>query len=142
MFERVLVEQDYYDGPKSGVAFFSGVPHRFSASFDEARDEFSETFQLWPINNKDLDLELEQWSIFVAWNRLYEAGTATTDSHPGVGGVDSRWDEIETELNQSRSPPSHGAVLARASFKRLDRAERYDISGPDYSVEWSNAAAV
>ena len=39
-------------------------------------------------------LELEQWVIFVAWNRRYELGEASVESHPGHGGVDPRHDQV------------------------------------------------
>ncbi len=139
MGEQVLTENDYYDGPKSGTAFFAGAPHRFFAIFDESEDEFSEFFLLWPIGDNELRLEIEQWCIFVDWNDQYEAGVATTESHPGNGGINARWDEIERLLRESRRAPQSGAIRAKASFRHIDRDKRYTKAGPSYNVVWTLA---
>jgi hypothetical protein len=136
MPELVIAERDYYDGPRSGIALFRGVPHRFCTELDEIPEELSDVFLLWPIDEADLQLEIEQWNIFVAWNDRYEAGTASTDTHPGSGGIDSRWDAIEDQLRGSRVAPRGDVVRALATFVRLDREKRYASSGPDYGVDW------
>ena len=137
MIEQVITENDYYDGPKGGVALFLGVPHRFSAEFDETHGEHFEIFLLWPINEADLCLEIEQWNIFVAWNDRYEAGTATTKTHPGHGGIDPRWDEIEEHLTTSRLAPRDHAIRAQGTFEQIARDTRYTTSGLSYGVVWT-----
>jgi hypothetical protein len=34
-------EQEYYDGPRQGIANFNGQPHFYDCIFDERRDEYS-----------------------------------------------------------------------------------------------------
>jgi hypothetical protein len=79
------------------------MPHCFKSLFDEEEDEYLGTFIVWPVGKQVLDLEIEQWCIFVEWNTLYESGQADTDPHPAHGGRNARWDEIEALLKQSRS---------------------------------------
>ncbi len=134
--ERVYVELDWYDGPREGVADIGGVPHRFKSLFDEADDEYLGTFVVFPIHSSDLRLELEQWKIFVSWNARYESGAETVASHPGHGGVNSRWDEIDSLLKASRTEIPDGARKALAQFERLDSEARYEESGPDYAMRW------
>jgi hypothetical protein len=92
---------------------------------------------VWPVDKNVLDLEIEQWRIFVEWNTLYESGQAETDSHPGHGRHNARWDEIEALLKQSRADVPASAKRARAQFSRIDREARYAPSGPDYALRWS-----
>ena len=135
--ETVYVENEWYDGPRAGIADVNGMPHRFKSVFDEGDDEFHGTFMVWPVDRELVDLEVEQWRIFVDWNTLYESGRADKDSHPGLGGSTARWDEIECLLKQSRSDMPSSAKRVRAEVSRIDRDVRYAPSGPDYMLSWS-----
>ncbi|KAF1705846.1 hypothetical protein CSC73_18235 [Pseudoxanthomonas sacheonensis] len=135
--ERVYVENEWYDGPRAGLADINGIPHRFKSLFDEGEDQYLGTFVVWPVDKEVLDLEVEQWRIFVAWNALYESGSADTDSHPGHGGRNARWNEIEALLKQSRSDVPAQAKRAVAELSHIDRAARYAPSGPAYMLSWS-----
>jgi hypothetical protein len=68
---------------------------------------------------------------------LYEAGLANTGTHPGHGGVDSRWDVLQAQLAQARSQIPVDAVRATAELHWLERGERYTDSGPDYALIWT-----
>ncbi len=135
-FERVYVESEWYDGPRSGIADIHGVPHRFKSNFDEHDDEWLGTFVVFPIEPDLLALEQEQWRIFVAWNKRHEADCQDTSTHPGHGGIDQRWDELEVLLAESRNTYPADVRSAKAEFLRLDREERYDDDGPDYRLSW------
>lgn len=131
------MENAWYDGPRSGLADINGQPHRFTSLFDEKEDEYLGTFLVWPVDKRTLDLEVEQWRIFIEWNALYELGQADVDAHPGHGGRDARWDEIEVLLKQSRSAVPAKARRALAQFSHIDRQARYAQSGPSYMLSWS-----
>ena len=135
-FERVYVENEWYDGPRAGLAAIRGVPHRFKSLFDETDDEYLSTFAVWPVCRDDLELEIEQWCIFVDWNTKYESGGADTGSHPGNGGIDQRWDEIEALVRVSRTDVPLDAPHAKAQLKSADREHRYDVTGPNYLMCW------
>jgi hypothetical protein len=134
--ERVYVESDWYDGPRAGIADISGQPHRFSSLFDEAQDQYLGTFLVWPVDKDILALEIEQWQIFVDWNVRFESGEAHVESHPGNGGLDPRWDELEMLLERSRATVPIDAKRALAQFEGIDREKRYEPSGPGYMVRW------
>lgn len=134
--ERVYVENERYDGPRAGVADVNGVPHRFKSLYDEADDDYLGTFLVWPIDDASLQLEIEQWQIFVEWNARYEADLSTVESHPGQGGVNLRWDEIEMTLRASREQIPADARRARVEVELLDRERRYEAGGPDYRLRW------
>ena len=63
--ETVYVENEWYDGPRAGIADVNGVPHRYVSLFDEVEDEYLDIFLIWPVDRQELDLEIEQWRIFV-----------------------------------------------------------------------------
>ena len=139
--EKVHVENDWYDGPRCGIADFNGVPHRFLSQFKEYDAGFNvdldrDVFHVFPITLRELDLEKEQWGIFVSWNRKYEAGESHVDCHPAKGGVDSRWDEIEEILSPGRNNIPDNAMEVYAVFLSIDNSERYGSSGPSYGVIW------
>ncbi|HZB31179.1 MAG TPA: hypothetical protein VE465_13530 [Streptosporangiaceae bacterium] len=135
-FERVHVEHEWYDGPRAGLADVGGVVHYFQAVPDSYRsEEFDDKFLVWPAGAGAFALEREQWAIFVAWNSRYEAGMASVDSHPGTGGVDPRYDELESLLAAHRVVPGDAMPLV-AEWRPVDRQERYHVAGPDYLVKW------
>lgn len=134
--QRVYVENDWYDGPRAGVADLCGKPHRFVSLFDELEDEYTGTFLVWPIDDSELVLEQEQWEIFVSWNEQYEAGQVGTETHPGHSGTNKRWDEINTLLATRRESPPIDARHARAQMVPLQDRHRYESSGPAYQLSW------
>ena len=38
-FEEVFTVTEYYDGPRQGIANFTGKPHFYDCIFDEARQD-------------------------------------------------------------------------------------------------------
>ena len=134
--ENVYVEGEWWDGPRAGIADVDGRPHRFKALFDEDDDGDLKPFLVWPIHEDELQLEIEQWRIFVEWNRRYEARLARTDSHPANGGISRRWDELQALLRTRSTEVPPEARRAAARFVRIDGASRYDFSGPCYRVQW------
>ena len=134
--EHVFVESEWYDGPRSGVANINGLPHRFVSQWDEQDDECLGSFLVWPVRAEELSLEQEQWRIFVEWNIKYEAGAASTESHPATPGTSKRWGEIEELLGAVRASAPECAQRARAQMVQLDQGQRYAVSGPDYQMSW------
>ncbi len=133
--EKVYVELDWYDGPRSGVADYNGIPHRFISKFDDTKG-YSGSFSLISISVEDFELEVEQWKIFVKWNDLYESGKASTESHPAHGGISQRWDEIEKILKDKRNEVPPDAIRVSATFEHNNQDSTYAPTGPCYGVIW------
>ena len=134
--EHVYVENEWYDGPRSGVADIDGQPHRFVSQYDETDDEYLGNFLVWPVDAAELALEKEQWLIFVVWNEEYEAGRAGVESHPGNPGTSRRWDEIQSLLQATRTSVPATARRARVQMVPVEREHRYEESGPPYKLAW------
>ena len=69
--ERVYVENEWFDGPRAGIADVQGAPHRFKALYDDTENQSLGTVFVWPVDEITVELEQEQWRIFAAWNVLY-----------------------------------------------------------------------
>lgn len=134
--ERVYVENEWFDGPRAGIADVQGAPHRFKALYDDTENQSLGTVFVWPVDEITVELEQEQWRIFAAWNVLYEAGEATAESHPAYGGKSARWDEIEGLLKASRAVVPQIARRALAKLSHIDGEVRYPASGPAYMLSW------
>lgn len=125
-FDQVYIENDWYDGPRSGLADVGGVPHYFQAvDAYQHPDQPDNEYFVWPASDTALAMEWEQWAIFVEWNTRHEAGVTTVDDHPGHGAVNARYDELATMLAPHRALP-HGAT-------------RSQIDGSGYLVKWRSA---
>jgi hypothetical protein len=114
-FEPVLVEEEWYDGPRSGVALVGGVPHYFRCVHDYGDID---DYLVWPAEERAVRWEREQWSIFVAWSDLHDRGLADVATHPGQGGVDARFDELQARLaplsvSARHSPPDDGGLAPK-----------------------------
>ncbi len=132
----MLVESDWYDGPRGGLADVDGVAHYFRAvHYYWHPDAPDDEYFVWPASDEAVAWEREQWLIFVEWNVRYEAGEATMDTHPGTGGVSARYDELEQHLAGHRATPGNPRRLI-AQWHWPDRATRYAADGPDYVVRW------
>ncbi|GAB3147234.1 hypothetical protein GCM10027290_30210 [Micromonospora sonneratiae] len=135
-FEPVHVELDWYDGPQAGLADVDGVVHYFhTVHYAVGDSEPDDDYYVWPASDVAVAWEREQWAIFVDWNARYEAGTTEVESHPGHGGVDSRYDELTELLAPCRMIPD-GARRLTAEWQWLSGSTRYHIEGVDYRVNW------
>lgn len=135
LFERVYVETEWYDGPRTGIADIHSKPHRFKSLWDEKEDEYLSTFEVWPVSPAELELEIEQWCLFVAWNSRYESGEADADTHPGHGH-DVRWNEIDALVKNKRNDVPLNVQQANARLKGIARGHRYEVTGPSYLMCW------
>ncbi|MEU0213205.1 hypothetical protein [Streptomyces canus] len=105
-FERVIVELEWYDGPRVGLADIGGKPHYFDGYGQYLGDEADE-YRVWPASPAALELEREQWAIYVRWNECQGAGAACL----GQGGINARYDELDALLVQYRKAPDDARRL-------------------------------
>lgn len=140
-FDAVHIELDKYNGPWSGVADVGGRPHYFQVRWSLPGDADPEGgYFVWPLDAETFALEREAWGIFVRWNARFEAGEAGLDSHPGVGGIDPRYDELDGLLKSSREVPPDARVLwGDIEYLIGDDVQRYRMEGCDYAIRWRSS---
>src|SRR5687768_10856451 len=83
-WDRVLTINDYYDGPRLGVAEVNGVAHIYEAEFDHSAEEYGNTYFLAPIGEELLALVLEDWGIWLRWHAAHALNEVTLETHPAL----------------------------------------------------------
>ncbi|TYB40803.1 hypothetical protein [Actinomadura chibensis] len=132
-FGRVLIELDWYDGLRAGLAEVDGKVHYFeSRNYVDLVEEVE--YRVWPASDDAVAMEREQWTIYVEWNRRYEAGDVGPGRHPGHGGVDVRYDELTSLLTPHREAPADAQQLV--AEWRFGPGARYQVDGIDTWVRW------
>ncbi|MFJ4343378.1 hypothetical protein [Streptomyces sp. NPDC088915] len=81
-----------------------------------------------------MKLEREQWAIFTRWNDRREAGEVGPECHPGHGGIDARYDELELLLAPHRQAPDDTRRLV--SELRFTAGAHYRAQGLNYWFRW------
>jgi hypothetical protein len=114
--DRVLTVNDYYDGPRLGVAELHGVPHIYEAEFDHSTEEYGDTYYLSPIGSDLLELVLEDWEIWLRWERAYKRGEASIDSHPALPEESNRHKVLKHAIGDRLASDPGNRVYYRAKF--------------------------
>jgi hypothetical protein len=126
-FERVLEIWDIYDGPRTGIAEFNGIPHYFECIFDESAGDYSNFFRLSPVSEEFLQYAARKWAIFRSWEARFHRGLVSLETHPGHGKLDPEYDRLrawlDTEVSHSKpclenSLRSFGHCRAKRGFPK------------------------
>ena len=136
-FEHVHTVWDYYDGPRTGIADYRGTPHYYECEWDEAADEYADTFALCQIEEDTFNLAMEQWSIWREWEIAYHCGERNPDTHPGSGGQNARYDELEELLKQHVAIARATGVRAQGTFRPMNAQPKLpDGAIRELEVRW------
>jgi hypothetical protein len=131
-FDRVLTINDYYDGPRLGIAEFNGVPHIYEAEFDHSNDEYGDTYFLSPIDSELLALTLEDWAIWCRWDAAYKRHEVTLESHPALPTERHRHEELKRTIgNRLKTDPTN-RLYFKAKFSPSPVEQEWDGT----IVEW------
>ncbi len=114
--ERVYAVSDFFDGIRSGVADYLGVPHFFEREYSEELQDFLPTFLLTRISTEVLAAVMESHVIFRAWEQRFHRGEVADASHPGIPGNDEKFSELDSRLKAAISDPSAHTLRATAEF--------------------------
>jgi hypothetical protein len=130
--DRVLTVNDFYDSPRIGIADFNGVPHIYECEFDESSDDYTDTYYLSPIDQELLLLALENWEIWIRWEKEFKAGKVMLDSHPALPEDRARHETIKERIGDRFRTDPLNRILVKGSFKNPKPGRN------DYVVEWSH----
>ncbi|MFE7266529.1 hypothetical protein ACFU9B_31350 [Streptomyces sp. NPDC057592] len=119
--------------PTGQYSSCSGAAHYFQND-DYADINGAAEYRVWPASVEALALEREQWAIYARWNERHEARTSAPDSHPGIGGIDARYDELNALLASHRQAPADARRLVAQWQFVADR--RYQVEGVNCWVRW------
>ena len=132
-WDRVLTINDYYDGPRLGIAEVDGVPHIYEAEFDHSTDEYGDTYFVSPVDEYLLALVLEGWDIWLRWDSKYKRGEVAHDTHPALPEERERHEAIKLHVGDRLKCDSKSARRLRAKFR--NRRFLGDWQGTE--VRWS-----
>ncbi|MFE3099197.1 hypothetical protein [Nocardia tengchongensis] len=135
-FERVYTESARYDWPRAGLADVGGRPHYYDGwAFDRGDDQY--VYYVWPASDEAVAWELEWWAIYIAWELRRAAGEAGVDSHPGHGGINSRYDELASLLAPHRQIPEKKRKLL--AERRLDNRDGFRAGDTGMWFRWHSS---
>ena len=132
--EAVYFVIDYWDGPREGVADYSGRPHYFKAVFDESRDEWSDVFLLSPLDLDTYRLLMQSKEIWQRWQEAYETGATTLDSHPALPQDANQRKQLDQIIESKIKIDPITAIRVKGSFEADDRTKL--TSHRDWRVCW------
>ena len=115
-FERVHTMTDYYDGPRGGIADFSGRPHLYTSRFDDLRG-YLDVFELRAVYDETFRLAIEDWEIWLRWEDAFHAGRATLETHPALPMDRARHDELAPMLAKRLAALDGPTIVARGEFR-------------------------
>jgi hypothetical protein len=115
-FDAVHTVWDYFDGPRTGLADYRGLPHYFVCKFDTAADDYSDLFTLALVDDETLALALKQWAIWREWEVAFHTGAVTQGSHPGIKGNKATYAAYEAELQERLGKLQCLQYSVRATF--------------------------
>jgi hypothetical protein len=138
-FEHVYTVWDYYDGPRSGIADYSGRPHHYRCEWNAADDGHDQTFVLTPIDQETLTLAMQQWSIWREWEEAFHRGEVPESTHPALAGSHPRYAELEASIKARLSVGAPHRRRAVAVFRvREGQADAPRGALRELEVEWAD----
>jgi len=117
--DRVYAVDEYYDGPRTGIADYGSAPHYFRSVYLDSQEwnPDEDRFELSPISAAAVAWELEDHELWSRWNAAYRAGTLTDECPERVLPQDEpRHRELRQLLEPHLRIDPANCVLARAEF--------------------------
>jgi hypothetical protein len=132
MFEKVYTITDYYDGPRQGVTFFQGKPHLYESRFSDIGGKTKDSFFLMPITSDVFELALEEWDIWLRWEKAFRQGLTSMDNYPALAEDTARHLWLKQELKSRLVLDKSITFCATALFQVFEEQEEKILM-----VEWT-----
>ena len=129
--DRVYTINDYFDGPRLGIADVDGVPHIYEAEFDHSSDEYGDTYFASPVDGNLLALVLEDWEIWLRWQSAYQAAKASIEAPPALPQDHERHQALTTAIG--------GRLRADRARAKYLKARFESAPNGDLLVQWRPA---
>jgi hypothetical protein len=136
-FELVHTMEDYYDGPRRGIANFRGEPHLYESERDSALGNYSEVFRLSPVAPAVLEAALEDWAIWRRWEQAFHDGRVPQSTHPALPEDRARHEELARYLKANLRIDPKSFVRAVGEFHEVEQVEPGYAGWMPLRVRWS-----
>lgn len=137
-YEIVFTVTDYYDGPVRGIANYQGRPHFFESTFDESKEEYSDLYQLTPLEERTFLMAMEDWEIWRRRESALHAGKADVSSHPALPEDRARHEELAKTLDQELVTNPRRTRQQLGKFEVLGRPDLHKGVVRPLQVKWSS----
>jgi hypothetical protein len=127
----VYTINDYFDGPRLGIADVDGVPHIYEAEFDHSSDEYGDTYFASPVDGNLMALVLEDWEIWLRWQSAFQGAKASIETHPALPQDHERHQALTTAIGGRLQADRERAKYLKARFESAPNG--------DLLVEWRPA---
>ena len=116
--EPVYLVLNYYDDVRSGIADYHGAPHYFAERFDEARDDYTGVFSLYPVEQSIVEVANEANAIEQRfWTAYSTDQSVMPEELPRVLAEDrERYLALQAILDQVERNPDPPVIRATARF--------------------------
>jgi len=118
-WERVRTVNEFWDGPRLGVADVEGVPHIYRSPFDAALDDYADYFLVVPIARDLLDLVLEDWGIWIRWEQAFKRSEVSEGTHPALPEERERYEEIKLQIGDRLFVDADMGRKLKAEFRSV-----------------------
>ena len=132
--DRILTVHDYYDGPRLGVAELNGVTHIYEAEFDHNAEEYAGIYFLSPISQDLLALVMEDWEIWLRWEKESKAGRAPPETHPALPSDRANHERLKALIGDRLKTDPQTRKRYKATFFWSAPGQRRSLYG--VPVEW------
>lgn len=122
-FQFVYTIENYYDGPRSGVADFNGQPHYYRSIYLDTPNWNPEEdrFELSPVTPEILAAACEAAAIFKRWDSMRKTTPGFIYTHDEFGALPehrARYRELEQFLESCYAAAARtGRVLVQGEFR-------------------------
>jgi len=123
-WQKVYTVNGFWDRPRFGVADYDGQPHIYESPFDEVADDYSDVYQLSPINSELFELILRDWIIWEKWLAAFNAGKAAKDSHPCLPGDKPEHGQLTELIGDRFQIDQTNCFSKKAEFRQTAKAPR------------------
>jgi hypothetical protein len=108
---------DYWDEPRSGVAYRADELVTFECLFDEEADDWSTTYQLVSFDEALLPMLEERGAIFERWANAFHSGRTTKGSHPALPDDRERYDMLDAIVQAQFKHEQSRGERVRGEFR-------------------------
>jgi hypothetical protein len=122
-FQALYTIEDYYDGPRSGVADFEGRPHYYRSIYLDAAqwNPDEDRFELSPVTLEVQAAACEAAAIFKRWDTMRQATPSFTYTDEEFGALPeerARYHELERFLESSYAAAARTRrILVHGEFR-------------------------
>lgn len=135
-WQKVHTVNDYWDGPRFGVADYDGQPHIYESAFDDFSDDCPDTYRLSPIEPELFDLIRRDWAIWEKWLAEFKAGRVAKSSHPCLPGDKPEQEKIKEQIGDRFQIDPAGCLRKKAEFRQVSGSPRR------LEVKWTDCESV